>query len=131
MYVLQRQADAQRATKDAEQQAVQAKREQRLQQAERAKPNLGEKIRASAGATQRAEAYRQKVQERRKLLAMVGRDRQLREPEGGWKSLRQIKTASQRTRADAQTSKGASSLSDYQARQHRALPHGPGQGLGR
>lgn len=79
------------------------------------------------------------MQERRKLLAMVGRDRQLREPEGGWKSLRQIKTASQRTRADAQvrnradaqTSKGASSLSDYQARQHRALPHGPGQGLGR
>lgn len=42
------------------------------------------------------------MQERRKLLAMVGRDRQLREPEGGWKSLRQIKTASQRTRADAQ-----------------------------
>jgi len=138
----QRQADAQRATKAAEQQAVQAKREQRLQQAERARPNLGEKIRASAGATQRAEAYRQKVKERRQLLETIGRARQLREPEGGWTSLRQLDRATKqrsradaqpRTRADAQGRKRAPapSLTEYQARQRRTPGTDPSRGRSR
>lgn len=68
---------------------------------------------------------------------MVGRTRQLREPEGGRKNLKQIQNATRqrghanagmRTSAATQGDKNTRSLSDYQARQRRmtSLKYGPG-----
>lgn len=123
----QRVEAAQHATEQAQAKAVAAKREQRLEKA--APPrNLGQQIRARAGAQQRAEAYRERVAERREWLSHVGRIREVREPEGGWKSMRQIDKAT-RQRMVAQKRTGASApvrknapaptLSDYQARQRQ------------
>lgn len=133
----QRVDEAQRATKAAEVEAATAKREQRLVQAVPPR-NVGQQIKARSAAQQRAEAYRARQEERREWLATVGRMRQLREPEGGWKSLRQIDDATRkrasapvRKRADAQVRKSAPAptLSDYQARQRRAAVPKPGRGL--
>ena len=119
----QRVDEAQRATEAAEVEAVAAKREQRLAQAVPPR-NVGQQIKARSAAQQRAEAYRQQQAERREWLAHIGRIRELREPEGGWKSLRQIEDAT-RKRASAPTRKRADaqvrtpSLSDYQTRQRQ------------
>lgn len=127
----QRVEAAQQATAQAQREAIEAKRERRLAQA--APPrNLGEQIRARSAAQQRAEVYQQRLAQRREWLSMIGRTRELREPEGGWKSLRQIEKATkQRGRAPAQVRKSASSFSDYQARQRRVPSPKLGRGLSR
>ena len=115
----QRVEAAQQATEQAQAKAVAAKREQRLEKA--APPqNLGKQIRARAAAQQRAQAYRERVAERREWLSHVGRIREVREPEGGWKSMRQIdKATKKRMAAQKRTGASAPTLSDYQARQRR------------
>lgn len=127
----QRVQEAQDATKAAQREAIEAKRKQRLAQA--APPrNLGEQIRAHSSAQQRGEVYQQRLAQRREWLSMIGRTRELREPEGGWKSLRQIEKATkQRGRAPAQVRKSAPSLSDYQAHQRRVPSPKLGRGLSR
>lgn len=132
----QRVEAAQQATERAQAEAVAAKREKRLQQAERPRRDLRQQIRGVSTAQQRAQAYRQKVAERRAWLSHVGRIRGVREPEGGWKSLRQIdKATRQRQGALARARKGASAptLRDYQAsqRQQRAALRQVRRGLTR
>lgn len=137
----QRVEAARHATEAAQREAVQAKREQRL---ERAAPprDLRQQIGNISAAKQRAETYQARLAARREWLSMIGRARQVREPEVGWKNLRQInKATAQRGRANAQRRRGAdaqvrnsapaTSLSDYQSRQRRTPPPDLGRGAGR
>ena len=103
----QRVEAARHATEAAQREAVQAKREQRLERA--ASPrDLRKQIGSISAAKQRAATYQARLAARREWLSMIGRFRELREPETGWKNLRQIdKATTQRGRANAQQRRGA------------------------
>lgn len=128
----QRVEAAQQATAAAEREAVEAKRAQRLQSAEQPR-DLGKQISGKVGAQQRAEAHQERVAARREWLAMIGRTRQLREPEGGWKSLKQLnKASSQPTTSRRSTAQNTTpTLSTYRQRQQREAPQQPKRGLSR
>ena len=112
----QRVEQAEQATRQAQLEAVAAKRAQRLRAAE---PPTD--LRSQIGAKQRAQAYQERVQKRQDLLRTVGLSRQLREPEDGWKSLKQIdKATRQRTASQRRTrAHGVAAARSYQQRQQQ------------
>ncbi|WP_058235046.1 hypothetical protein [Devriesea agamarum] len=129
----QRVETAQQATAQAELKAVAAKCEQRLAQAVPPR-NLGAEIRGVGAAQQRAQVYRKRQAQRREWLSMVGRVRQVCEPEGGWRSLRQIDNAVKKQGVGVRAGKPqdkAHTLSEFQARQRRVRSPESRRGLTR